>query len=170
MQHQAGGMMSQTFDKGLQYQTILIFSLYISRRGILGTSKALWGATAVSDPAVSFAYCFKRSDRAINKAFYRVREERKWNSCNSREEKAERESRGGGRRKANMPFGDFSDKLPSEGGCVQHVLCSVTQNWELFWNYKPISYDCAYNTSALPHLHLLRRSLPLWSPQTKQST
>lgn len=40
----------------------------------------------------------------------------------------ERKPGRGGRRKANMPFGDFSDKLPSEGGCVQHVLCSVTQN------------------------------------------
>lgn len=46
-------------DKELQYQSILIFSLYMLRREILGMSEALRGATTVPDPAVSFAYCLR---------------------------------------------------------------------------------------------------------------
>lgn len=88
-------------------------------------------------------------------------EERNLNSCHSmREKQAEGESLGG-RRKAKMLFGDFWDKLPSKGGCTQHMLCSVTQSWEPFWDCKPTSYACAYNMPALLHLHLLRGSLPL---------
>lgn len=61
-------------DKELQYQTVIISSLnYMLRREILGMSKALSGAITVSDPAVSFAYCFKSSGRAVNKAYDRVR-------------------------------------------------------------------------------------------------
>lgn len=153
-------------DKGLQYQTILIFSFYMLRWEILGMSKALWEDTTVSDSAVSFAYCFKSSGRAVNKAYDRVREGRKWNSCNSREEKAEK------------AWGKKEDEYAIWGGlrqialwgrlCWAHALLSYSKLRAIL---KLQAYVIWLHVTHLPcHACISFRGLCRYDLRTKQST
>lgn len=146
------------------YSTRLLqFSHSMLRREILGTSKALWGATTVSDPAVSFAYCFKSSGRAVNKAFDRVRKERKLNSCNSRE-KPERK-----------PEGERKDAY-AVWGFLRHIALWVSPGVTLGTCFAQLLRTESYfETTSLCLMieHIIRlwyhacnsfKSLLLWSP------
>lgn len=158
MQHCVGGMVSLAqLTKGCNTRPFL-FSCSVCWREKYWICPKLFQELLLFLTLLSCLQCFKSSGRALNKAYGRMGEERKW--ILTAAVQAEGESLGG-RRKINMPFGDFGDKQPSKAGGTQHMLWSVTQHWGIFWSCKPKSHACAYNMPALLHLHLLRRSLPL---------